>query len=416
MQIAADHCGNRQRLVIVGAGMAAAYLLQELGGACADLDITVIGEESDTCYNRVLLSNVLAGERTEADLRMLEASAERELVNFLPGTRVDSVDLDRRSLVTDRGQVLHWDRLVFATGASVARPCLPNGNVRGVEQFRTLADASHLRRLAAEGDPAIVVGGGLLGLEAAHGLNTLGFSTTVVHRQSWLMNRQLDDQGASQLQIDLQRNGIRFRLGESVAALETDGEMLTGVELQGGETLPCKLLLFATGIKPNADLAGAAGLAVDRGILIDGRMRTSTQGVYALGECSQIGRECFGLVAPIREQARVLARELLGTAVAPFSPGRWPTQLKISGIEIFSAGDLDLGGEHLVLRDESAGVYRRLVLREGRLVSAILVGDKRGGGWYSELISSGTDISGFRSGLVFGREVSEALQQSARAA
>lgn len=406
----------RRRLVVIGAGMAAAYLLQELQRGGAQLDITVVGEERDTCYNRVLLSSALAGERTEADLRMLAPATTPGSTTFIPGNRVESVDTCSRAVVTDRGLVLGYDLLVFATGASVARPVLAGDRIRGVEELRTLADARRLRDLAAGGGRAVVVGGGLLGLEAAHGLNALGVTTTVVHRQPRLMNRQLDEVGARQLQADLQRGGIDFRLSDAVATLVGGASGLTGVVLGSGATLPCSLLLFATGISPNAGLAASAGLEVERGIRIDSHMRTSASGVYALGECSQLGGHCFGLVAPIREQARVLAAELLGQGGPAFNPGHYPTQLKISGIEIYSAGELDTAGEQLVLHDEHAGIYRRLVLRDGKLVGAVLVGDKRGGTWYSELMGRGADISELRCGLLFGREVSEARRTAARAA
>lgn len=406
----------RKQLVVIGAGMAAAYLLQELRRADANVEITVIGEEANACYNRVLLSNLLAGDSAEADLQMLEPATNTSSVKFLLHTRVLSVDTAQRRVLTDRGQALSYDQLVFATGACVARPAHIDTGLRGVEQFRTLADARHLRELANSGGPAVVVGGGLLGLEAAHGLNTLGFTTTVVHRQAYLMNRQLDPEGARQLQRKLARNGIHFRLSDAVSALHSEAATLSGITLNSGETLPCKLLLLATGIVPTTALATAAGVAVQRGILIDGMMRTSVPGVFALGECSQLGADCFGLVAPIREQAQVLARELMGTATCHFSPGHSPTQLKISGIEIYSAGTIDNKDEQLVLRDDNAGIYRRLVVRDDRLVGAVLVGDKRGGSWYSELISSGVSIADFRSGLMFGREVSEALQPGAKAA
>ncbi|MBP6725240.1 MAG: NAD(P)/FAD-dependent oxidoreductase [Halioglobus sp.] len=406
----------RQRLVIIGAGMAAAYLLQELHRDGAQLEITVVGEERDTCYNRVLLSSALAGDSTEADLRMLAAGTTPGSTRFMAGTRVESVVTSSRTLVTDRGLVLAYDLLVFATGASVARPAVADVTIPGVEQLRTLADARRLRGLAAGGGRAVVAGGGLLGLEAAHGLNALGIATTVVHRQSHLMNRQLDETGAGQLRADLHRSGIEFRLSDSVAALKTGLAGLTGVALASGETLPCSLLLCATGITPNAALAASAGLAVERGIRIDSHMRTSSKGVYALGECSQLGGHCFGLVAPIREQARVLAAQLLGKSGPAFSVGHYPTQLKISGIEIYSAGELDNGGDQLVLHDEHAGIYRRLVLRDGKLVGAVLVGDKRGGNWYGELIGRGTDVTALRPGLMFGREVSEARRSTARAA
>lgn len=413
----ADSAAPR-RLVIVGAGMAAAHLLRELGRhpGAAQLAITVIGDEPEACYNRVLLSGVLAGDSAESDLPLLADCKLPPTLAFLCDTRVSAVDLQGCTVTTDSGRVLPFDQLVFATGASVARPPLAAADLAGVEVFRTLADARTLRQRARRGGAAVVVGGGLLGLEAAHGLNRLGFATTVVHRRDFLMNRQLDREGARQLQRDLENSGIRFRLGESIAALRSADGALTGVALAGGAGLPCELLVFATGIEPNAALAAAAGLAVERGILVDEYLRTTRSGVYALGECSQLGRHCFGLVAPIRGQASVLARELLGMPGEGFAIGHWPTQLKISGIDIYSAGELDADGEQLVLRDETGGCYRRLVLREGRLVGAVLVGDKRGGTWYSELIASGRDVSGVRSGLMFGREMCEALQATARAA
>jgi len=404
------------RLVIVGAGMAAAYLLRELDNSAAKWDITVLGEEADACYNRVLLSNVLAGDSVESELQMLEPGTLPPSVTFLSGTRAVSIDLIKHLVATDSGRLIPYDRLVLATGASVAQPPLAQTDVCGVETFRTLADARRLRGLISKNARAVVVGGGLLGLEAAHGLNTLGFATTVVHRQPCLMNRQLDAEGAAQLQLKLESRGVRFRLGDSIAALAARAGVLKSVELKGGESLPCDLLLFATGISPNTDLASAAGLTVDRGIAIDPFMRTSAENVFALGECSQLGEQCFGLVAPVREQAKVLALELRGMASAGFKPAHSPTQLKISGIEIFSAGQLDSGGEQLLLRDGCAGIYRRLILRDGRLVGAVLVGDKRGGAWYSELIASGADVSGYRSGLMFGRATSEALQRTAEAA
>ena len=405
-----------QRLIIVGAGMAAAYLLQQLAELGHELQVTVNGDELEACYNRVLLSGVLAGETAATDLGMLDERTPGRAVNFMAGTRVAAVDHEGGTVLTECGKLLAYDKLVFATGASVARPTMADGGVTGVEEFRTLEDARHLQTLARKGGRAVVVGGGLLGLEAAHGLNTLGFETTVVHRQPYLMNRQLDEEGARQLQAELERAGISFCLADAVAELQTCRQVLTGVALHAGTTLPCDLLLFATGISPKASLAARAGLAVDRGILIDPYMRTETAGIYALGECSQLGRSCFGLVAPIRDQARVLARELLGIPGPGFALEHWPTQLKISGIDIYSAGEVDAAGEQLVLRDQRAGVYRRLVLRDGRLVGAVLVGDKRGGNWYSELIASGKNISEFRRGLIFGREVSKAVQLTARAA
>lgn len=410
------------RLLIIGAGMATAYLLQELGQLVQTcergLQITVIGAEPQVCYNRVMLSAVLAGETAETDLPMLTDNVLAGTATFLASTRVEGVDTRARRVRTDSGQQLGYDTLVFATGASVARPQHLSREVAGVEELRTLEDIKRLQDAATGGGRAVVLGGGLLGLETAHGLNRSGLMTTVLHRGEHLMNRQLDAPGGQLLQQKMSASGVRFKLGSGVLRLHESCGRLAGVDLPGGEFLPCDLLLVATGIAPNAALASASGLAVDRGVLVDAFMRTSKPDIYALGECSQAGQHCFGLVAPIREQARVLARRLLSMEVQgdAFESQDWPTQLKIAGIEIFSAGDPAAQGEELVLRDRAAGVYRRLLLRGDHLVSAVLVGDKRGGAWYSQLIRQRADISGFRSTLMFGRQLNHAGQQAAQAA
>lgn len=404
------------RIIIVGAGMATAYLLQELAQHRHALDISVIGEEARGCYNRVLLSGVLAGENSESDLDMLDDLEGCPGVNFFLGTRVDKIDLALRTVTTDGGKTLPYDYLVFATGALIARPKLDTAGAGGVEALRTLDDVVRLKNMAVKGGRAIVVGGGLLGLEAAHGLNELGLATTVLHRRPWLMNRQLDREGGELLQSILEHKGIEFCLEDSVAALHLDGQRLRGIRLEGGQEQGCDLLVFATGIKPNKALPQLAGLACDRGVLVDENMRASDDRCYALGECSQMGEQCFGLVAPIRRQAAVLARQLAGVPGEGYTPGESATQLKIAGVEIFSAGPVDMAGEVLLVRDRVRGVYRRLVLREGRLVSAVLVGDKREGNWYQELISSGADVSALRRHLMFGRDVCDAVRQTARAA
>jgi len=410
------------RLLIIGAGMATAYLLQELGqlvqAGGRGLQITVIGAEPQVCYNRVMLSAVLAGETDASDLPMLADDTLAGAVTFLASTRVDGVDTLARTVLTDKGQRLDYDTLVFATGASVARPKHLARGVAGVEELRTLDDIRRLQDVAMRGGRAVVLGGGLLGLEAAHGLNRSGLMTTVLHRGGHLMNRQLDAPGGQLLQQKIAASGVRFMLGCGVQRLQEKRGRLAGVVLPEGEVLPCELLLVATGITPNAALACASGLAVDRGVLVDSSMRTSKPDIYALGECSQRDQYCFGLVAPIRAQARVLARRLLSMEeqADAFECQDWPTQLKIAGIEIFSAGDPAADGEELVLRDRAAGVYRRLLLRGDHLVSAVLVGDKRGGAWYSELIRQRADVSSFRSTLMFGRQQSHAGQKAARAA
>jgi len=399
------------RLVIIGAGMAAAYLLQELEQRSHDLDIIVIGDEIEACYNRVLLSNVLAGENTESDLELLKpfpGAATR----IVTGTRVLTVDCSAHRVSCDNGSDYYFDQLVFATGAHVACPDLDISGIDGVGVMRSLRDVRELRALAGRGRNAVVLGAGLLGLEAAHGLNSLGFVTRVVHRNRVIMNRQLDTEGGAQLQRDLEKRGIGFHLEARIATLETDtGGHVRAVHLDSNDRLDCDLLVLATGIVPATALATEAGIATGSGVLVDEYLHTSVPEIYAIGECSQFGDTCFGLVAPIREQASVLAAKLAGETTRAFRLRDYPTQLKISGVEIYRAGELDDEAEQLVLRGNS--VYRRLVVRDNRLVGAVLVGDKRGGNWYSELISEGRDIESLRDGLMFGRAVSEAIAMAA---
>ncbi|TDG15929.1 NAD(P)/FAD-dependent oxidoreductase [Seongchinamella unica] len=394
--------------LIIGAGMATAYLLQELENRGHDGDITVIGDERDCCYNRVLLSSLLAGETAEEALRLLPADQGRA-TRFIAGTRVEKVDTQNRLVRCDNGHEQHYDQLVFATGSSVAKPEIAGADVAGVGVFRTLDDTRKLLEVPGENRQVVVIGGGLLGLEAAHGLNQRGHRTTVLHRNQWLMNRQLDEEGGRVLQRELESQGMNIQLGASASRVHSENNHIIGVELDNGDYLDCQLLLVATGIAPNRQLAAAAGLATDRGIVVDGQLRCSINNVFALGECSQLGEHCFGLVAPIRKQAKVLAGQLTNRPGTDFEIDDWPTQLKISGIDLYRAGVLDTDAEHLVLRDPDHGVYRRLVIRDDQLIGAVLVGDKRGGTWYAELIHNRRNIAALRHGLMFGPEMAQTL-------
>lgn len=390
--------------------MASAYLLQALHyyshNMSQNMEITLIGEEEDCCYNRVLLSSVLAGEKHVEDLSML-SNKELDHVHLISGVRIERIDTSNRVAYTHLGTQYAYDKLVIATGSQVSLPQIANLHIDGIEVFRSLEDTQHLQKLPSKHRSAIVVGGGLLGLEAAHGLNAQGFSTTVVHRNQCLMNRQLDVSGANFLQAALAGKGIGFQMGTQVAELHHENRKLQAVSLANGDYLACDLLLFATGITPNTALAQASGIHTEHGIMVNTSLESSDPGVYALGECSQIGQECFGLVAPIRAQAIVLAKKLAGLENAEYALEDWPTTLKISGIEIFRAGVLDDAAENIVLNAPSTGTYRRLIIRSNRLVGAVLVGDKRHGAWYSELIKEQTDISDIRSSFMFGPKQSQ---------
>ncbi|GAB5451275.1 MAG: hypothetical protein Hals2KO_16030 [Halioglobus sp.] len=391
--------------------MATAYLLSALQALQHNFAITVIGQEHSACYNRVLLSGLLAGEVQEADLGLLSTDCD---AMFMTGVVATGIDLAERQVFCDTGESLAFDQLVLATGANVAMPpgLQASDNVR---VLRSVEDVAALRELSQANISlrAVVLGGGLLGLEAAHGLNQLGMDTTVLHRNTVLMNRQLDADGSAYLRQMLEQRGLTFRIGASIRSLHYTGDGAPPVlELDDGSRVESDLLVMATGIVPRIELAQPV-LACDRGILVDAQLRTSEPLIYALGECCQLGNQTFGLVAPVREQADVLAHTLcsLNTTVAGpvFSPRETPVQLKISGIDIFRAGEIDGDAESIVLQDPANGIYRRLALRNNRLVGALLIGDKRGGNWFGELISSGQDVTHLRRGLLFGREVAEAM-------
>ena len=397
----------RERLLIVGSGMAAARLLEELAArGCAD-EITVVGEEPQPSYNRILLSSLLCGEKQPADLPLLDRDWYRAHgVLLLTGEAVTRVDALARVAWTSRARRIRFDRLVFATGARGQLPVIPGVASERVLAFRTLQDLAALRRLAVPGEPAVVVGGGLLGLEAAHGLDALGLQVTVVHRQPYPMNRQLDPQAGVLLQQQLQRRGIRFALGASPVAVGSLQGAVASVRLDDGRSLPARLVVFAAGIAPNVEVAAAAGVPCARAIRVDRWLRTGMPGIHALGECCELEGRGFGLVAPVWRQARVLAEVLTGQAGVGFAHAEDPVQLKVSGVELFSAGAMPFAAdaESQVLQDTARGIYRRLVFAGGRLVGAILLGDRRGGSWYGELIAAGQDVSALRPRLMFGRE------------
>lgn len=402
------------RLVIVGSGMAAARLLEELvarrrEGEGADYRITVIGDEPLSSYNRILLSSVLCGDKTADQLSLLENDwYRRNRIEIRAGERVTAVDIACKTLATDSGATIAWDKLVFATGSRPHFPEIDGIHADNVMGFRTLGDLEKLVEMAPVHKRAVVVGGGLLGLEAAHGLQALGLQVTVVHRRQWLMNRQLDRAAGQLLQEILKERGMAFAMGvepDAILTTPADGkrQVTNGVSLSDGCTLDASLVLFAAGIQPNTGLARQARIPCIKGILVDDRLQTKVPDIYALGECCQIGEQTFGLVAPVWRQAEVLAANLTGDREVRYCHKEAPTQLKVSGIDLFSAGKTD-GDQHQLIVDRQAGVYRRLILRNDKIVGAILLGDRAGGAWYGELIDNGTDIGPFRPWLIFGRE------------
>ncbi|WP_081852955.1 FAD-dependent oxidoreductase [Bosea sp. 117] len=398
-----------ERLVIVGNGMAAAKLCAELVDACPGrYALTVIGAEPHLAYNRVLLSSLLAGE-VGADELTLHSRGwwEAHGIRLVCGNPAIAIDTGARTVRLADDTVLPFGKLVLATGSHPIRLPIPGMDLPGVMTFRDRADVEALLAAGAAGARAVVIGGGLLGLEAATGLAGAGVETTIVHLADRLMERQLDARAGAMLRGAVEARGIAVALNASTVAIEGEGRV-TGLRLADGTVLPADLVVVACGVRPNADLARAAGLACNRGVLVDDGLATDHAGIFAIGECAEHRGLVYGLVEPAYEQARVLARRLSGRAGA-YEGSVTATNLKVSGVHVFSAGDF-LGAEgtqDLVLSDPGIGLYRRLVVREDargtRLVGAVLYGDTADGLFYRDLIRSGRDISGRRADIAFGR-------------
>jgi nitrite reductase (NADH) large subunit len=397
---------RRRRLVVVGNGTAAMRTLEELlEVAPQDYAITVFGSEPQGSYNRVLLSPLLSGEKCLADIvtHSPEWFEQRGIVLHRTDPVVD-IDRVHRRVRSQSGCEVQYDRLLLATGSLPVLLPIPGKDLPGVVTFRDVKDVDAMLALASERHRAIVIGGGLLGLEAASGLRQRGMQVTVVHIASHLMERQLDAHAAGLLRAELERRGIEFVLPASSTRLLGD-ERVTGVVLSDGRELAADLVVMAVGVKPNVALAQAAGLPCGRGVLVDDTMLTNDPSIYAVGECVQHRGRTFGLVAPLLAQARVCAASLAERGARGYRTTHESTQLKVSGIEVFSAGNYEggPGSESLVLRDTQRGVYKRLVIERDRVRGAVLYGDTRDSGWYLQLIKDGSNIQPFRDELLFGK-------------
>ncbi|WP_371347815.1 NAD(P)/FAD-dependent oxidoreductase [Ancylobacter sp. IITR112] len=394
----------RERLLIVGHGMAATRLVEELTArAPGRFNITLLGAEPRPAYNRILLSPVLAGERSPEDIALHPDDwYARHGVRLHSGVAVTALDVAARRVATADGRTFPYDRLVLATGSSPAVPPLTGVDLPGVVGFRTVDDVAAMLDRAGEGRRAVVIGGGLLGLEAAHGLARRGMAVTVLHLMPHLMERQLDAEAARLLQGALENRGLSILTGVETQAI-TGTDHVTGVHLADGRHLDAELVVLAVGVRPRTELARAAGLEVARGIVVDDALRSSSPGIYALGECAEHRGTCHGLVAPLYEMAAVLAAHLAG-AETRYTPSPTATRLKVTGIELFSAGDFTGGPdcEDIVLRDPALGRYTRLVARGDRLVGAVLYGDTADAPFFTDLIQSGQNIAAIRDTLIFG--------------
>jgi nitrite reductase (NADH) large subunit len=399
---------DKLKLVMIGNGMAGVRTLEELLRIAPDLyDITVFGAEPHPNYNRILLSPVLAGEQTldEIVLNPLAWYARHGIARHL-GQAVTKIDRVRRTVTSADGTTAAYDRLLIATGSQPFVPPVPGADLDGVLSYRDIADTQAMIEAARTHRHAVVIGGGLLGLEAANGLALRGMAVTVVHLGEWLLNRQLDPQAGALLEASLRQRGLDFALGAQTAALQGDARgRVRAVRLQDGRELPADLVVMAAGIVPHTALAEQAGLLCQRGIVVNDTLQTVTDPrIYAVGECAAHRGVAYGLVAPLFEQARVCATHLAQFGIGRYRGSQTHTQLKVTGIRLFSAGDF-MGGEgteDILLSNPAGGLYKKLVLRGDRLVGVCLYGDTADGPWYFELLREGRALGPLRDRLMFG--------------
>jgi nitrite reductase (NADH) large subunit len=399
---------SKPKLIVVGNGMAGVRTLEELCRIAPDrYDITVFGAEPHPNYNRIMLSPVLAGELSVQDIILNDFDWYRRMgIQLVAGQKIVEIDRGAHTVRSADGQTHTYDRLLLATGSTPFIPPVPGSTLPGVHAYRDIADADAMIEAAARYRHAVVIGGGLLGLEAANGLALRGMAVTVVHLGEWIMERQLDRPAAGMLQAALQAKGLQFRLAAQTASLvQGESGRVCAVTLQSGESLPADLVVMAAGIRPNTAVAEAAGLLCQRGIVVNDALQTSDPDIYSVGECANHRGVAYGLVAPLFEQAEVVARQLASDGAAAYHGSVTSTKLKVTGIDVFSAGNF-MGGagcEDIVLSDPAGGVYKRVVIQEDRIVGALAYGDTTDGAWYFQMIRAGENVAGIRHHLLFGQ-------------
>ncbi|MEP6868411.1 MAG: nitrite reductase large subunit NirB [Novosphingobium sp.] len=398
--------GNAERLVVIGNGMAGCRAVEEvLARDPVRYAITIFGAEPRVNYNRIMLSPVLAGEKAFDDIVINAAEwYDDNGITLVSGDPVVHIDRKNQTVIARSGRVEPYDRLLIATGSDPFIIPIPGKDLAGVVTFRDLDDVDKMLTAAEAGGSAVVIGGGLLGLEAAHGLSLRGMTVTVIHLMPTLMERQLDEAAGFLLKTELERRGQVILTGADTAEIMGADGHVTGVKLKDGREIPADIVVMAVGIRPATGLAKAAGLEVERGIMVDDHMVTSDPAVMAVGECVQHRGMCYGLVAPLWDMCRALADHATG-APTGYEGSVTSTKLKVSGIDLFSAGDFSGGdgAEDIVMRDAARGIYKRVVVRDNRLIGAVLYGETADGSWYFDLLQRSADISDIREALIFGQ-------------
>jgi nitrite reductase (NADH) large subunit len=395
----------REHLVVIGNGMAGCRAIEEiLARDPVRYRVTIVGAEPHVNYNRIMLSPVLAGEKTFDDIVINDRTWYRDNgITLIASDPAEAIDRETKSVRLRSGGVISYDRLLIATGSNPFIIPVPGHDLRGVISFRDMADVDAMLQAADKGGDAVVIGGGLLGLEAAHGLNLRGMKVTVLHIMPTLMERQLDEAAGWLLKNALEQRGQTILTGADTAEIVGETEV-EGIRLKDGTFIPASLVVMAVGIRPSVALAKQAGLDVGHGIQVDDHMVTSDPDILAVGECVEHDGQVYGLVAPLWEMCRALADGLTERHTG-YRGSVTSTKLKVSGIDVFSAGDFagGAGAEDIVLRDASRGVYKRVVVQGDRLIGAVLYGDTGDGGWYFDLIRKGEDVSAYRDMLIFGQ-------------
>ena len=409
---------KKQRLVVVGNGMAPGRALEHLFEAAPEaFEVTICNAEPRVNYDRIMLSPVLSGEKTYEEIVVHgDGWYVKHGVTLYKGARVTAIDRSAKTVTaefvsSDHGQAplqpqitVGYDKLIIATGSSPIIIPVPGHDLAGVLSYRDLDDVNAMLLAAKSRGNAVVIGGGLLGLEAAAGLKEQGMDVTVLHLMPTLMERQLDAAAGHLLKRAIEARGIKVITRANTKAIRGVGKV-QAIELDDGTVLPADLVVMAVGIRPNAGIAKVAGLEVNRGIVVDSHMRTNDPEIFALGECAEADGEVFGLVAPLYEMANVVAAQLSGDPTAAFKATATATKLKVTGINLFSAGDFAEAPdrEDIVLRDAARGNYRRVVLKDNRIIGVVLYGDTSDGPWFFDLLKRGVDVADMRESLIFGQ-------------
>jgi nitrite reductase (NADH) large subunit len=399
---------EKMKLVLVGNGLAGMRCLEDLLDMAPDrYEITVIGEEPWGNYNRIMLSPVLSGDKTIEDI-MLHSHVwySEKGIQLIADDPAIKIDRPRKQVHTQKGMVVNYDRLILATGSKPFIPPISGADLKGVMSFRDIYDVNQMLEYSKNKKNAVVIGGGLLGLEAAYGLKRRGMNVTVLHLMDRIMDRQLDSRASQMLRHSIEEKGINIITeANTEALLGVDGHV-NQIRLKDGTLLDADLVVFAVGIRPNISLAQSAGLRTQRGVMVNDTMQTYDPSIYAVGECIEHRRQTFGLVEPLWGQAFICASHLAEHGSLTFKAPTVPTQLKVSGVDVFSAGDFEPSEdfEDIILNDEKRQIYKRIIIQHDKVIGAVLFGDTEDGAWYAELIADQTPISNIRNKLLFGRD------------